>query len=330
MESFKVLDTPDAKNTESLSISNNTNHTMLHLSVVSKYRMLAKDLILRGIDIHAKDKNGHTAEDLAHLFNDQSMVDIFDSAGAETTTSAVTNRPDNGGSSPCGKSGIMNMNNDKGSYRIPSSGLSDTGGDKQLMATKTAILPHDGLQMDYEWEDLDRNLNAGSSSTDDMVTDQDQQKIRRRDNTTIPVQLEEERSVREQKDHSVDSDTGMGGAFDSHLECRNNMHDVDWTNVQSVASVSQETTSRISAQNHDRLLMQDQQGVNARLTAPTEGGQVVVVRRCNNNNGGSVDLAKQAPVQSSRYDDESEPVFLGGLPVLRSTVPKSDDKNSHA
>ncbi|KAF9107612.1 SPT3 Dosage dependent suppressor of Ty-induced promoter mutations-like protein [Mortierella sp. GBA35] len=77
MDSFKLLDSPVAKNVEGLSITNTTGHTMLHLSVPLQYQDLAKDLIDRGIDLTIQDKNGLTALNWAQRFGDQAMIDLI-------------------------------------------------------------------------------------------------------------------------------------------------------------------------------------------------------------------------------------------------------------
>ncbi|KAF9110683.1 SPT3 Dosage dependent suppressor of Ty-induced promoter mutations-like protein [Mortierella sp. AM989] len=79
MGSFKLLDSPTNKNLEGLSIVNSTGHTMLHLSVALQLESLTEDLVIRGIDISIKDKNGHTALDLARLFKDAIMVNALES-----------------------------------------------------------------------------------------------------------------------------------------------------------------------------------------------------------------------------------------------------------
>ncbi|KAF9208763.1 SPT3 Dosage dependent suppressor of Ty-induced promoter mutations-like protein [Haplosporangium sp. Z 27] len=77
MGSFKLLDTPAGKNTEGLSIVNNTGHTMLHLAVALELESLVKDLVVRGIDMTIKDKNGLTALDLAHRFRYNGMINAL-------------------------------------------------------------------------------------------------------------------------------------------------------------------------------------------------------------------------------------------------------------
>ncbi|KAF9105424.1 SPT3 Dosage dependent suppressor of Ty-induced promoter mutations-like protein [Mortierella sp. AM989] len=80
VESFKILDSPSAKNVEGLSIVNNTGHTMLHFAVALGYEALAKDLMLRNVDMSVQDKNGLTALDWAHRLNNQSMADLLSGA----------------------------------------------------------------------------------------------------------------------------------------------------------------------------------------------------------------------------------------------------------
>ncbi|KAF9137588.1 SPT3 Dosage dependent suppressor of Ty-induced promoter mutations-like protein [Linnemannia schmuckeri] len=86
MDSFKLLDTPVAKNTDGLSITNMTGHTMLHLSVPLQYQDLAKDLIDRGIDLTIQDKNGLTALNWAQRFGDQAMIDLIAEAASFEAT----------------------------------------------------------------------------------------------------------------------------------------------------------------------------------------------------------------------------------------------------
>ncbi|KAF9908494.1 SPT3 Dosage dependent suppressor of Ty-induced promoter mutations-like protein [Linnemannia zychae] len=81
MDSFKLLDTPVAKNLDGLSITNTTGHTMLHLSVPLQYQDLAKDLIDRGIDLTIQDKNGMTALNWAQRYGDQAMINLITDAG---------------------------------------------------------------------------------------------------------------------------------------------------------------------------------------------------------------------------------------------------------
>ncbi|KAI8351701.1 hypothetical protein B0O80DRAFT_500062 [Mortierella sp. GBAus27b] len=295
MESLKLLDTPNAKNNEGISISNNTSHTMLHLSVLSKYKALAQELILRGIDVNAKDKNGHTAEDLARILGDKTMIDIFDSIGSKTIVADQLDRdipgPHDvpGSQKTPGRLETIDPHDSPGPYGIL--GPHDTPGSPDKAGSRIAglrTLRHDDLQMDYELEGHGPNPNDGHSNS---------------------MELEEQGRVHEQREH----------------------REVERSTVRSI-NAPHDMTGRISGQNHDRLLVQELQGVSARLTALAEGGQVVVVRRCNNN-------GEQATVQSSRHDVESEPVFLGGLPVLsplsRTTATRiceeeEEDTNSSA
>ncbi|KAG0197281.1 SPT3 Dosage dependent suppressor of Ty-induced promoter mutations-like protein [Mortierella sp. GBA30] len=94
LESFKLLDTPLVKNCESLSVVNNTGHTMLHLAVALQYEALVKDLLARGVDLAVQDKNGLTALNLAHRLNSQIMVDLLsgpaDCSATETKAAAET------------------------------------------------------------------------------------------------------------------------------------------------------------------------------------------------------------------------------------------------
>ncbi|KAK3824687.1 MAG: hypothetical protein J3Q66DRAFT_435926 [Benniella sp.] len=258
MKSLTILDSLETMDTQGLSISNNTRHTMLHLAVALGYKTLARDLIIRGIDVQAKDKNGHTAQDLARILNDQFMLDIFDSTELRR------------------KPGTL-----QGSHRVQLTSPMDISGDKT--AIQHSVLQ---LQMDHEHESHGQNLNDGSSVSDSLS-------------------LENQRLVRDQREHAMVADMGRDDVLEPHSVCQN----------------SQGATVDIGGQNHDRLLARGVQGVSARLTADIIGGQVVVVRRCNNNNGGSVDPAQQAAVQSSRHDAESEPIlYLGGVPVARRVV----------
>ncbi|KAF9984910.1 SPT3 Dosage dependent suppressor of Ty-induced promoter mutations-like protein [Modicella reniformis] len=336
MESFKMLDTPVAKNTESLSISNNTGHTMLHLSVALKYKILAKDLILRGIDIHVKDKNGHTAKELARLFKDQSMMDVLDSVIVESDQS------DMGVSNPHGKARALNMDNDMGDNRVPLSEVHQ----RMAAASRRFSSNQTKAWMDYKWNDGHvQDLNDSSSYSDDAIVNRRQRKVLHRDNPgafDIPVQLEEQERAQEkgyekdkekEQEHEKKQEEDFSMNWNIVFERRNDLQAVDSMGVRVGASVLTDTISNISDQNHDRLLVVGQEGVysvmddvNAPLTAVSAGGQVVVARR-GNNSGGSVDPA----VRSDRHDVETESVlFLGGRPVMRSNVSKDDDKASHA
>jgi len=138
MKSLTILDSLETMDAQGLSISNSTRHTMLHLAVALGYKTLARDLIIRGIDVQAKDKNGHTAQDLARIVNDQFMLDIFDSTELRR------------------KPGTL-----QGSHKVHLSSLMDTSGDK-------TVIQHSALQlqMDYEYESHSQNLNDGSSVSD--------------------------------------------------------------------------------------------------------------------------------------------------------------------
>lgn len=88
IETLKVLDTPTVKNVESLSITNSTGHTLLHLAVALQYQTLVKELMDRGVDMSVEDKNGLTALALARHLNCQVMIDLL--TGVESSVSAGT------------------------------------------------------------------------------------------------------------------------------------------------------------------------------------------------------------------------------------------------
>ncbi|KAF9931356.1 SPT3 Dosage dependent suppressor of Ty-induced promoter mutations-like protein [Linnemannia zychae] len=79
IETLKVLDTPTVKNAESLSITNGTGHTLLHLAVALQYQALAKELMDRGIDMSIEDRNGLTALAMARHLNSQVMIELLTS-----------------------------------------------------------------------------------------------------------------------------------------------------------------------------------------------------------------------------------------------------------
>lgn len=77
LDSFEILDTPAGKNLDGLSIVNSTGHTMLHLAVWLEYEALTKDLLARGVDTVAQDKNGLTALDWARRLDLEAMVALL-------------------------------------------------------------------------------------------------------------------------------------------------------------------------------------------------------------------------------------------------------------
>ncbi|KAG0039171.1 SPT3 Dosage dependent suppressor of Ty-induced promoter mutations-like protein [Podila clonocystis] len=79
LESFRLVDTPSSKNCESLSLKNGTGHTMLHLSVSLQFEELARDLIQRGVGLDLQDKNGLTALDLSERLRHRTMTELLSS-----------------------------------------------------------------------------------------------------------------------------------------------------------------------------------------------------------------------------------------------------------
>ncbi|KAG0098219.1 SPT3 Dosage dependent suppressor of Ty-induced promoter mutations-like protein [Podila epicladia] len=77
LESFRLVDSPSSKNCEGLSLENSTGHTMLHLSVSLQYEDLARDLIQRGVGFDLQDKNGLTALDLSQRLRHQNMTELL-------------------------------------------------------------------------------------------------------------------------------------------------------------------------------------------------------------------------------------------------------------
>ncbi|KAI1303228.1 SPT3 Dosage dependent suppressor of Ty-induced promoter mutations-like protein [Mortierella claussenii] len=82
LQSFEILDSPTTKNIEGISVVNTTGHTMLHLAVALQYESLAKDLLLRSIDVAVQDKNGLTALDWARRLNNETMVELLSGTSA--------------------------------------------------------------------------------------------------------------------------------------------------------------------------------------------------------------------------------------------------------
>ncbi|KAG0321599.1 SPT3 Dosage dependent suppressor of Ty-induced promoter mutations-like protein, partial [Podila horticola] len=77
LESFRLVDSPSSKNCEGLSLKNNTGHTMLHLSVSLQFEDLARDLIQRGVGLDLQDKNGLTALDLSQRLRHRTMTELL-------------------------------------------------------------------------------------------------------------------------------------------------------------------------------------------------------------------------------------------------------------
>lgn len=83
LESFRLVDSPSNKNCEGLSLMNSTGHTMLHLSVSLQYKELARDLIQRGVGFDLQDKNGLTALELSERLRHRTMTELLASLGTK-------------------------------------------------------------------------------------------------------------------------------------------------------------------------------------------------------------------------------------------------------
>ncbi|KAK3848200.1 MAG: hypothetical protein J3R72DRAFT_430075 [Linnemannia gamsii] len=363
MDSFKLLDTPIAKNVDGLSIANTTGHTMLHLSVPLQYQDLAKDLIDRGIDLTIQDKNGLTALNWAQRFGDQAMIDLIADAGRfeaslQAKEDVVMNTIQGGDKADSaaaalfrGQMEVMMAKNDVGvaqslvslenrhqhnvyegnSYsslndsppvRImdsspqsrtpvliqdhPNVAMFDNNGVRCGPAPDVAatVLPppsvvgqHNGLGMDLEWRGSPPIAAAKSTMMMSAIP------------SVAPLPL-----VRDIGVEQAAIQAGLPRVI---------------TRVQPPSPSDIIDTGRMNVidvirRDHERVLLP----VEAQTVVPSFGqglhwaarraeAQVVVVCRNSNDVGGSVDLAEQAVVQSSRYDVESESVlFLGGMPVV--------------
>ncbi|KAF8940246.1 SPT3 Dosage dependent suppressor of Ty-induced promoter mutations-like protein [Dissophora ornata] len=304
LESLKLLDSPVAKNSEGLSVITKTGHTMLHLAVVLQYESLATDLIDRGIDITVRDKNRNTALDLARFLQDKAMMSILESEGMGAKEVANQAHLEENNRSLRDVAPMPSMNNEKSSQA--------QSPDTKAKLDTTLVSQHNDLRMDFKWE-IQRAQDNPPFSED--------------------VDLGKHASMYESIDHQHELHR-HGKATVSAIPLQPEQRDLQkYRRMDSIGATTSDLslTEGIIGQDHDRLILKAQediyneiQSVNVRPTAFLEGGQAVAVRRHSDSNGGSDDAAKQAVVQSSRNDVDSEPVvFLGGLPVMRRVARES-------
>ncbi|KAI8347302.1 hypothetical protein B0O80DRAFT_465978 [Mortierella sp. GBAus27b] len=112
----------------------------------------------------------------------------------------------------------------------------------------------------------------------------------------------------------------QGGRTSSGIQRIQNTSRIDPSqDVRVLATVVVSASGQPHQQNQEQ---QSQALYGDSIPPPIQVGQVVVVDGADNDEGGFP--ARQAVVQSSRNDDESGPLFLGGLPVtLRTNAAQS-------
>ncbi|KAF9133447.1 SPT3 Dosage dependent suppressor of Ty-induced promoter mutations-like protein [Mortierella sp. 14UC] len=331
MDSFKLLDTPVAKNLDGLSITNTTGHTMLHLSVPLQYQDLAKDLIDRGIDLTIQDKNGMTALNWAQRFGDQAMIDLIaDAARFEAplqTNDDVVMTTVQGGDKASDAAALfrdqmdvmmaskhdvgvaqalVSMENIHQRNLFEGSSYSSLNGSppvKILDSSPQSLAPvvgqHNDPGMDFEWRGSPPTAATSSMMMSAIPS-------------VAPRPLTRDIGVVEQA--SIQTAPGLPRVITR----------IPPPSPTDIINTGRMNEIDVVVRDHERVLLP----VEAQTVVPSFGeglhwaarraeAQVVVVRRNSNDVGGSVDAAEQAVVQSSRYDVESEPVlFLGGMPVV--------------
>ncbi|KAG0215936.1 SPT3 Dosage dependent suppressor of Ty-induced promoter mutations-like protein [Mortierella sp. GBA30] len=319
LESIRLLDTAMSRNVEGLSIANSTGHTMLHLSVLLQYKALAKDLILRNVDVQLRDKNGLTALDTAYRLGAQAMVDILLPNGVTfKDVDAMSNVDD---SSP----GFQTDYTVKSMEPMKRADDLKASGSLAMPLRDTVFRDHpavpskiDSSATDFNWseEHLVR-LHASSGGTmshKDILS-------------AIPIE----------DDDSVLSTSTQGALWGTsgtkRLVGSVVLPPPSVVDVASSVVVAEGGPVATSGQKHRRLLLPEhnhssiQEGVidpvrvhdvrMAPVRVVDADGVVVAARRRSNDGVGAFrGPTEQAVVQSSRSDVESEPVlFLGGMPV---------------
>ncbi|KAH7057805.1 hypothetical protein BKA57DRAFT_447769 [Linnemannia elongata] len=356
MDSFKLLDTPVAKNVDGLSITNMTGHTMLHLSVPLQYQDLAKDLIDRGIDLTIQDKNGLTALNWAQRFGDQAMIDLIAEAASFEASAPLQSKED------VAMIAHQAVGNDKAIHYL----------EHHMEAAQSLVSTENrGHPNVYEG-----NGYSGLSSPPGKIIDssplQSLAPVTIRDHAHVAAVYEHNGHCGVAPDVTANvlppptvgvqhSDPGMDFEWSGSppvASAKSTMMmsaipSVDpipllrddgveqaapiqspglprvITRVQPPSPTDIIDTGRMNVidvvvRDHERVLLPVETqlevtsfGQDFHWVARGAGAQVAVVRRNNNDVGGSVDAAEQAVVQSSRYDVESESVlFLGGMPVV--------------
>ncbi|KAF9901433.1 SPT3 Dosage dependent suppressor of Ty-induced promoter mutations-like protein [Lobosporangium transversale] len=285
LESLKLTDSSMSRHTDGLSTCTSTGHTMLHLAVILHLEQLVKDLLSRGIDACAKDKNGLTAIDLARLFKNQSMMDILSATKHKQDDEDENNK--------------IHHHNGLDSFDLPRFRHL-----KLLTITKNRGSgdPH----MSLEWTGFDQTKHHTTSSANNahatplesreyLVQQRQQQQQQQRSDGAMALA-------------STISDIAQSASTARHIEA---------------GAIASKTIGQNHDQSlHER--QQDIYGAD-KTASPglaAHGGEagcnVVVARRGSNDNSRLLDgSTQQAVVQSSRYDVESEPaLYLGGQPVV--------------
>ncbi|KAF9185998.1 SPT3 Dosage dependent suppressor of Ty-induced promoter mutations-like protein [Haplosporangium sp. Z 767] len=318
VDSLKLVDTPLAKRGEGLSAVNSTGHTMLHLSISLQFAALARDLVLRGIDIGIRDKNGLTALDLACHFGARPMIDLLASTvDFKDIQAAHRFKPRHSPDVNQNNYSFVDANALQRSQRQGTDGKSSlTLPSHKIMAKHhpTSIDNYDDLHMDLEWKSygdyrlcslpLSKSVREAVQYRGDCghIT-QRQDDIGEASTTNVSLRARSRPTI---------GDVSEGRVANVHGQNHARLHEVDHSllperNVLDVEDVVQVNIHMVAAR-----------GEGVAVTAPGSDQVVVARRRSNDVQGGSVDdfAREQAVVQSSRRDVESEPVlFLGGVPV---------------
>ncbi|KAG0267608.1 SPT3 Dosage dependent suppressor of Ty-induced promoter mutations-like protein [Mortierella polycephala] len=317
IDSLKLVDSPLIKSSEGLSAVNSTGHTMLHLSVSLQFATLAKDLVLRGINIEIRDKNGLTALDLACRFRYRPMIDLLASTidfenGRAVHRFKSRHSPD-ADNNDCSLVGANPLQRSQCEETDGRSSLASSPPKIMAKQHPTSVGNCDNLHMDFEWESHS-DYRVCSSSSSKSVRE--------------AVQYHGDYSHKTRRQDNI----GEAGATDTSLRTRLRPT-IDYASDGRIANIDGQNHARLHEANHHPLPERDMSDVDVfrldvhmvaavgrgGVTAARGSGQAVVARRRSNDvQGGSVDdsAREQAVVQSSRRDVESEPVlFLGGVPV---------------
>ncbi|GJJ72885.1 hypothetical protein EMPS_05243 [Entomortierella parvispora] len=312
LESFKLVDDSMVSSTsspivmkskEGLDITNETGHTMLHLSVALQYESLVRDLILRGVDLKLRDKNGLSALALAQRLGLKSMVDLLSSAE-------------------------INNHGSRALVWSEDSSSLDTTTHGKVSTTKTS---DHHQRMDFEWEDFGANASSSSSKIHDLAT--------RRPNIGPLREVVELQTLLP----STKSDTQTMPLRGSSGILRNNIQATGLMDVSSHPPGSllnvRDTTAVdvlghqgdppvvVATRNHPLQhvsLLAEASSCNEVVVARGSGDEAEVVGRdcVSQGEDGTRTLLREAVeragVQTGRTEEDSEPVllFLGGRPVV--------------
>ncbi|KAF9392804.1 SPT3 Dosage dependent suppressor of Ty-induced promoter mutations-like protein [Podila verticillata] len=301
LESFRLVDSPSNKNCEGLSLMNSTGHTMLHLSVSLQYKELARDLIQRGVGFDLQDKNGLTALELSERLRHRTMTELLASMETKNVSGFLDDSVLNKSDASFDGQFYLQDKDGEGARRF------------QKLQSPEAGRNHYPLgQASQPGDDGLGSLGENNALAFDWETAHDGKAL-----------LDSLDVLGASTVSSMDfQDSALWESASAHYPVLPN----DGLIEEGVLNVPSQ--SEVDAVPADVVFQRNNDDVGMQVTS-----SVVVLQR-NNDDGvvGAFDApatAGQAVVQSGQ-NLESEPLFLGGLPVAVSNHRRTSTNNTHS